>query len=440
MAKRLLFFFQQGAALIILMVLLVLGALAGLTYVMTSLTPHAIEARRAEQTAVALRAAREALLGHALTHRERQAAQDTNSSGADDAALYGFLPLPDRGESLSRNADLDPDPPCVGEGCAMVNSNFVPTGDTLVVGRFPWKFLGTAPLRDGQGECLWYAVAATHREVNATVATMNWDTLASPDILLGSGLSDFTATAAHDRPLAVIFSPDPAFDNGRTPNPETAECGGNYDHAHYLNPAAGNAQKAMPITSSTLFDAIRKNRFFRNDLKEMLQRMARCWSRNLADLTPLALDGYTAPADKLAGRIPDAPTACNDFPDTAYGDTADPKGYFRSYRDMVFIARPSLASDRFTVNGVTDCTGVLVFSGPRGSGQQRASTTDTARPANYLESTNLASFTGTGREFSGDSPQSDFAPQASGTDIVLCIPAATAEPPILAEAPANATA
>lgn len=448
---------QRGAALLIFMILLVTAAL---TYVVTSLTPEMIEARRTQKTQEALTQAREALIGYALQYRERQAAQDPDSSGDDDAAMYGFLPMPDVG--TDRLHPTQQNPACNTEGCAMdfVNGAF-PAQSETVIGRLPWRTLGLPPLRDGYGECLWYAVSAGHKSLGINPAIkMNWDTPGQLDeILVNAGMLSAKGLQNHDRPVAMIFSPGAAF-AGRSPtSANVTECGGNYAVAEYLegmnllpvftstNGASGDTSaqpkplgitgklysgstllandNGIAITSDMLFGAVRKNRHFRSDIRETLKRMAKCWSRNLSSLTPVAITDYSAPADKIAGRMPAAPTSCNDSPDTAYGNDQDPKGYFAHYDEMIFIARPEPASGTFSVNGDATCKGVVLFSGPRVAGKKRIDANDKKTLSNYLEGDNLQSLLNAGNVFNGDSADADVAPRADGTDIAVCIPDST---------------
>jgi type II secretory pathway pseudopilin PulG len=154
---------QRGAALLVFLVLLVMGAL---TWVVSNLTPETVEAARARKTADALAQARYALLGYALKHRDLQAAKDADSNGLDDRTMYGYLPLPDLGSSRNQNLD----PICLDgagnpiEGCDanyFTGLNFDANGiGPTVVGRFPWRTFGIAPLRDGHGECLWLIVSS----------------------------------------------------------------------------------------------------------------------------------------------------------------------------------------------------------------------------------------------------------------------------------------
>lgn len=389
--------FQRGAALLILLILLVTAALG---WIVAGLTPAAADAQRARKTGAALALAHDALIGYALTHREREAAVDPDVAGDNDRAMYGHLPLPDLGETFSRNADLDPDPPCVGEGCTAANRNRITSADTFV-GRLPWRTLGIEVPRDGQAECLWYAVSASHRGINATAAAMNWDTPAAPDIVIGSGRPDLAAVVAHDRPVAVIFSAGPAFDGGRLPSADAPVCGGNHAAAHYVDPARGNAQHARPITSAGLFAAIRRHAYFRQDINSLLDRIAGC----LRDA--FAASGTVPPTGRIAG----------DDLDPCHGRDVPPRGYFPNYREMIFVAAPA------SVNG-TACAAALLFANQRGGGQTRATAADREVLANYLEGDNLANF-GASNHFSApdlfDRVSSDG--QSAEQDIVRCIPA-----------------
>ena len=318
---------QRGFALIALVALLVMG---GLYFFISNLSPEIIEARRQEKTAAALVQAREALIGYALQYREQQKAT------GDPDAMYGHLPLPDFGESVNLNGNLTSQP-CTSEGCAKINPSGV-SGSTVIVGRFPWKTLGTEPLRDGHAECLWYAISATHRAVSSTATTMNWDTLAVPDVVIGSGLATLAAVKAHERPLAVIFSAGPAFDNGRTASIDAPKCGGNYDVAHYVDAALNNAQRSLAVTSELLFSTLRRSSYFRTDINAMLDRMSTCLGAQVAAGTVITPDisGFTQPTDKAVGRI---------LSNSCYDNTQNPLGYFSHYRDQVFVAAcPTLAN------------------------------------------------------------------------------------------------
>jgi hypothetical protein len=402
---------QHGAALLILLILLVAAAL---THVVTTLTPAALQARRAQQTQAALVQAREALVGYALQYRDTQ-----RLSGGTPDAMYGYLPLPDLGESTNLNAVLSL--ACASEGCAKFNAAGV-SGNDLIVGRFPWKSVGADVLRDGHAECLWYAVSASHRAVNATAAVMNGDTPARPDILIGSGKIALDAAGIDERPLAVIFAPDPVFSGGRAGSAEAPLCGGNYAGAHYLNPALDNRQQAVPVTRDRLFGDLRKHAHFRADINALLERMAQC----LRD--ELAAGGVLGPAGKIAGA--------DDHP--CYGKDIDPRGYYPHYRALVFVAplMDGVAAD-VRIDGTVQphCAGVLLFAGERDRmmphcpaaaptlHQRRTDAADQLAPCNYLEGVNLDSLGTGGRVFAGAGQFERSPPQAVHQDVVRCIPA-----------------
>lgn len=401
---------NKGFVLIALVALLVIG---GLYFFISNLSPEAIEARRQEKTEAALVQAREALIGYALQYREQQIAT------GDPAAMYGHLPLPDLGESVNLNGSLL-NQPCTTEGCGKVNASGV-AGSTVIVGRFPWKTVGTAPLRDGHAECLWYAISATHRAVSSTAVSMNWDTLAVPDVVIGSGLAAFPAGNEHERPIAVIFSAGPAFDSGRSASSDAPECGGNYDVAHYVNAALNNTQRSLPVTSAILFDTLRKSTertpqdppsrrpSFRDDINDTIEGMIPC-----------VRDQIVAGSITTNGKINNA---CSSTLDTL---GLGPRGYYSNYRDQVFVAK--CAACQVTVDSlfVPSCAGALLFGNQRGSGQNRRDSTEMGVPSNYLEGDNLTNYNSTGDIYSGFSKLlrvSTVPPVvALGHDIVRCIP------------------
>jgi len=444
------------------MIFLLLLVMAGLTYFVSSLTPEGLEARRAQQGQEALTRAREALIGYALRYREAQLAQ------GQPGQMYGYLPLPDLGTTRNNNAG------CLVEGCDAANfAGNAP--NATVIGRLPWNTLGIEPLRDGHGECLWYAVSGSHQRIQQAVP-MNWDSLGHLDVVIANGTAALASAlaGAHDRPVVVIFAPGPPLpgqDRAPAGGNDVTRCGGNYDVANYLDPATATAlggvtnylagtNKAsavtdaitpkaltlqgkvfdsggnflpnacqgancslvandvgLAVTGDALFGALRKNAYFRTDINAMLDRMTNCLRDNFVagGFVPTSISGFAPPADKSAGRIPYA------APDNACFDASQqPLGYYDHYREMIFVAKPN--SGNFTVNGDTNCAGVLLFANQRGSGQQRVTTAQKDTPGNYFEGGNLASFTAPGTTFAGDILFNRVTPQAIGQDITRCIP------------------
>src|SRR5450759_715781 len=136
---------QRGAALMIMLVILVVGIAAVLV---NSLTSSTVKIARQEKTAAALAQAKDALIGFAITY-----------DGTHSGQVFGYLPCPDKaGGNPEGSAELS---------CGIQNVS--------VIGRLPWKTLDLSTLRDGDGECLWYAVSGTYKD-NPPTGLMNWDT------------------------------------------------------------------------------------------------------------------------------------------------------------------------------------------------------------------------------------------------------------------------
>ena len=331
-----------------LMALLVLITLSGLYFVVNNLTPAAVAVKRKQQTSDSLSIARDALMGYALRYREDQLKDDPETQ-----EMYGYLPLPDMGTVRNNNVS------CTDEGCDAARFTGLTFNDAVtgvgptVIGRFPWRMLGTGPLRDGDGECLWYAVSASHSRIRKTnpVGTsppaLNWDTLAHLDVVIANNTTELSSAlaSAHERPIAIVFSPGAALgsQNRAAASPATdvvTECGGNYDVKNYLDPndgtslggisnffsgatnsatgdttalAAGlkklsaqgtiqrdSALKLWPrscagnscttvandtgigLTADTFFNSLRNSSAFRLDINSMLDRMTACLRDQIA--------------------------------------------------------------------------------------------------------------------------------------------------------------
>jgi len=137
-------FKQSGVTLILFLVFLVLGLSAFVLSKLKKPTDWMLENQA--QTAKVLRQAKEALIGFAMTYAETHPGQP-----------QGYLPCPDHDGDGSAST-------CGDQGHS-------------VIGRFPWKTMGLPPLRDGSGECLWYAVSGTYKNNFKQVLTSNDDGL-----------------------------------------------------------------------------------------------------------------------------------------------------------------------------------------------------------------------------------------------------------------------
>jgi hypothetical protein len=155
-----------------------------------------------------LRQAKEALIGFAATYAETHPGQP-----------QGYLPCPDH------DGDGSADPACSCSGYS-------------VIGRLPWKTLGLPPLRDGSGECLWYAVSGNYKDkpkskIYTTPSNPNCSKKPSPIRTLTSdsdGLLRVKNTQdefiAKDV-IAIIFAPGKIIkeQNRAVKNGEPTECG-----------------------------------------------------------------------------------------------------------------------------------------------------------------------------------------------------------------------
>ena len=176
---------------------------------------------RQEATAAALAQAKEALIGYAVTYRDNDHSNE----------VFGYLPLPDLGSSRNRTAQ---------EGNAA--ANFSGNAKNLtVIGRLPWRALALPPLRDGQGECLWYAVSGSFKNTSKA-DVLNWDSLGHFEIYSSNGTSSGTVSTTDanygQRPVAIIFSAGVVLQgqNRQTSTIDTVStCGGNYNAQNYLD-------------------------------------------------------------------------------------------------------------------------------------------------------------------------------------------------------------
>jgi hypothetical protein len=446
---------NRGFALLALFAFLIAGVLY---FVVTSLGPDFFEAYRARKTEAALAEARDALLGYALQYRDQQI-----TTGTLDA-MYGYLPMPDLGSSQYIAMQS-----CRTEGCAMTLMNGAfPEKEIAIIGRLPWRTLGIPPLRDGYGECLWYAVSAGHKSLGMdTSVPMNWDKLGQMDIVIADGLSSLKSTisSAHERPIAIIFSPGQILGTQERDDlgtDDVTECGGNYNPASYLDPTVvaalrnfdgsdataeaeyydGNVSKDTSAkrlaisTSSRLYLQDPVGKFWANACPagtncplvandvgltltpDLLFGALRKNASFRIDINSLLDRIVGCMRDKIiAGTGPTGYAKIVDDPASCYASSVVPRGYYPNYKEMIFVARGAMS-----VNGSANCNGVLLFSSQRGTKSpaptdaleskvqlrtpdQVSSTNPTSNTnwaANYLEGPdNLASFTGGGTTFSG---------------------------------------
>ena len=303
---------QRGAILIILLVLIVVGIAAILV---NSLTSTAAKNARRQNTAAALAQAKAALIGYAISYG------DTHSN-----QVPGYLPCPDTDGSN-------------GEGVSVLSCG---AQDVSVIGRLPWSTLDLSTSRDGDGECLWYAVSGTYK-YNPKTGLMNWDTN-----------GQFTINAADGSPLAsqvvaVVIAPGAAISGlsqNRAPDGSAPICGGNYTAANYLDAgtvnsvnfnnadiasgnfiqgtSGGNINDQMAfITRQDIWNAVQKRSDFQstdpniNPLIKMTRQVALCLANYGNNNSPWDNDSLPRPAPLTLGTN----LLTDYYPDTNYDDS-----------------------------------------------------------------------------------------------------------------------
>jgi hypothetical protein len=170
-------FTRQQGAMLMLTALLLAVALAAMFALQLAIP--AGEAARRRATEEALAQAREALLAYAADRP------------IDTIVGPGYLPCP----------DLDDD----GWAESTCGSLDGASGQPERLGRLPWKTLGLADLRDGDGERLWYAVSTRYKGLlncAASVACVDM----SPSVALGTiTVRDPTGVRLHDGTIGEAY-------------------------------------------------------------------------------------------------------------------------------------------------------------------------------------------------------------------------------------------
>lgn len=301
----------------VMLVTMVMGIAAVL---ISSLSATRLKNARQEISSNALAQAKEALISYAITYGDTHTGQ-----------VHGYLPCPDiDGKDLSSNP---------AEGSSKLSCG---SKNVSGIGRLPWKTLELPALRDGDGECLWYAVSGTYKN-NPKTDLMNWGNNGLFEILDASG------TTIAQNVVAVVFAPGAPLGSQNHASDGTAPaCGGNYTAGNYLdndaainNAAISGTANAVSqfrlgasaqlndqmifITKDDIFNAIMRRADFvdpaRNPLRLMAQKATECIAdygrRNRYNFWPYSIN----PNDKRlpwSGRLR-SPT--DDYwTDSNYGD------------------------------------------------------------------------------------------------------------------------
>jgi type II secretory pathway pseudopilin PulG len=297
---------QHGAVLTIMLVIMIVGIAAILV---NSLSSATLKNARQKNTAAALAQAKDALIGFAITY---------SNTHTTSPQVNGYLPCPDIAGGLT-------------EGSAELSCGLQ---DVSVIGRLPWATLDLSILRDGDGECLWYAVSGTYKD-NPKTGLMNWDTNGQFQAYAPDG-----TTLLSNQVVAVIFAPG-APQSGQDRSDTTAPvCGGNYTATSYLDKDIGHSNidnaavatgifiqgtsggtvndQMLFITKQDIWNAVQKRTDFQNTLKLMTQRVAEClanYGKHNSNINNKSLP-WPAPLSLGTNALTDY------YPNTNYDDTA----------------------------------------------------------------------------------------------------------------------
>lgn len=324
----------------------------------------------------------------------------------------GYLPCPDQD----------------GDGSAELSCDGT---SELSVGLLPYKTLGIPPLRDGSGECLWYAVAGTYKNSpHATGMAMNWDTPGQFAVVTPEGQSDFVINRPLDRASAVVIAPGPALPTQTRParanNPCVASGGTGTQLASYLESTFTPANAAQlsvltaPARTPTINDqstwlrpgdifdsALLRRGDFRNDIISDLI--------NYVTLNLSAPPTTMLPPPDSAVRIGKVevgsiPLALMPAPSSREGLILnDWQGQFVYLR---CIEDPT-STCMMTATGSV-CRGIVLFAGQSTAQQDRSS----GMAVDFFESNTAALLAPEGAAFDGTN---GFDPAQPHKDLVVCL-------------------
>lgn len=442
--------YQHGAVFIVMMVIMVLGTAAFLT---NSLNSTSLQIARDKVTADALAQAKEALVGYAVK------VQVSNSTSCSpNCTRPGDLPCPDT------NNDGIAESSC-GNASGI-------SGQTLRLGRLPWKTLDLIDLRDGSGERLWYAVSNNFKYNQRTTCTspgqvgcLNSDTVGTISIFSPDGtiLNDGGGSTGV---AAVILAPGDVLqrDDGtqqdrsnagiNTPSNylDIATIGGNTeDNADFTDGSSGNGfiegrikdgngrtivnDQLLTISQADIMQPVQKR--VAAEVRVCLEDYAANNNGRYPWATPLNdLGTYHDNHEQYFGRIPDDLDTTRI--DSSYVMNNDwrltctmhrnqtPSGWWLNWKEMVFysVARRFRPNDTSAPSFPATCATpgnclsindastpakfVVIVAGKKLSGQGRSSSSEKSTASNYLEGGNENADQSGGYTFMQSAPSATF--------------------------------
>lgn len=258
------------------MMLVFVFVLATAAYTYESLNAAGIQSKRDKTTKQVLIEAKEALIGYAVTYDDAHAGES-----------YGYLPCPDRSAINGAGSELS---------CGSAGES--------TIGRLPWKTLKISPVKDGSGECLWYAVSGSFK--NNPKQPLDPLTLGQLNVKTANGGS--YAGSDVDPLVAVVFAPGSIIGSqNRADNGEDEYCGGNYVATNYLDTVdsisnADASDSTFVIHNSDSFNdqliVIRQSEIF----KSYCGKYARKLSSNIVGNTNHCDNGGSVSGECLASH------------------------------------------------------------------------------------------------------------------------------------------
>ncbi len=175
---------KQGGLTLLVMVIVIFLAIS--SYYFSTFSIVQIQTDNIQQTRVALKQAKQALLAYAMNYH------DTDAGQANPLQGPGNFPCPD--DTLDGKSNYVTG--VVVPGCNSLGSG--------TMGRYPWATVQTQRLTDADDELLWYAVSSNF--VNFANKKINSGTTGGITVRKSDGTIQYDGTT-NDAVVAVIFSP-----------------------------------------------------------------------------------------------------------------------------------------------------------------------------------------------------------------------------------------
>ena len=427
---------QQGFIIPLLLILVVTTAV---TILLTQLLGDSTETKHARQTTMALAQAKAALLVEA-------AIQQT----WDKPSLF---PCPDLPSSLKEGYSAGV--------CGSTNASSL--------GRFPWYSLQTGVLRDGDNECLWYAVSGYQKYFPQTnITLLNEDTPSMLQVLDASN-QPLGGSNNADEIIAIVFAPaTPVAGQNRSAiaGQHTQICGGNYTATNYLEsisgvavapmvfaqaqPSAGYNDRMLTITRRELYAEIVRRKDFIDKITQLTVELGKCigtaGAANIANIPGVAnvqlgttwndyvAAGSYVSTSGLSGRFPASWVNAASCPNVH--NDSQLSYLYKHWKDHFFYALSKAyapvggsggcgTNDCVSVNGV-NYAAIVLFSGLRLSAQNRKDLS-LGDITQYLEGLNASNHPNT----NGNSIYQKTGVVNSFNDILICIPTNLTQPAIV---------